>query len=432
MKRAIIIFLLMSMTLSMCYTSQAQESDMVDSFMEYLLTNTSINPITEIEIGEDVYKFSYDDGKRITMETNSMNRFFEYDGEVLVRQTDEIVMEFYFVDGEYTGFSLSGKDYFFVRNSLESVIALTNEEEELICKYEYADAIPRVIVCSENETDIKAANSNPFRYRGWYFDVESSLYYLDKGVFYNPYEHKYIQNEYGYNSRDGEPPIFQAVGSAYYAHMNNSAYGAGSYTFPSQAQWNNGTRWYDGVSQIELVSRCVYAENKASNRQNDRKAIGLVIRNRVAQNFYHYGPLSSYSIVCYPAAFATVNPTGSIAYMTDATTNSRPVMNKNEGAFQQATLIACLLYCSNTYSDYDLVIGIPSYVNSSHTHFLAVNYAYPSSTFSVSSGGQWNYGGSNIYEVCIAGVAQLTSKEGAGTQCLQTYYLNGYNVFFHY
>lgn len=37
MKRAIIIFLLMSMTLSMCYTSQAQESDMVDSFMEYLI-----------------------------------------------------------------------------------------------------------------------------------------------------------------------------------------------------------------------------------------------------------------------------------------------------------------------------------------------------------------------------------------------------------
>ena len=324
-----------------------------------------------------------------------------------------------------------GKNYYFVRDLEESVIALS-DGEEWICKYEYLDTLSEVILLSENETDIKAANKNPFRYRGWYYDIEPSLYYLDKGVFYNPQTQEYIQNQFGYSNRDGEPPIFQSVGNAYYALMNLSTYGASSYSFPTQTQWNNGIRWYDGVAQVELVARCIYAENNGPNRQNDRKAIGLVIRNRVAQNFPHSGTLSPYNIVRYQSAFSTVNPYGTIAAMTSATANSRKVMDKTESAFQQATFIACLLNCSTTYSDYSLVVGIPTYMNSAHTHFLAVNYACDYSVFSVSSEGQWSYGGSNVYDVCIAGIAQLTSTSGTGSQSLQTYYLNGYNVFFRY
>ena len=110
-------------------------------------------------------------------------------------------------------------------------------------------------------------------------------------------------------------------------------------------------------------------------------------------------------------------------------------MSKTSTAFQQATFIACSLYYTTSYSDYSLLVGIPAYMSSGHTHFLGVNYAYSHAVLSVVTSGnsiQWKYGGSNIYGVCIAGTAQLTAVNGSGANCLQTYYLDGYNVFFKY
>ena len=280
--------------------------------------------------------------------------------------------------------------------------------------------------------DILAADKNPFRYKGWYLDVETTLYYLGKGMYYNPQTEEYIQNEFQFEVIEGEPSIIQTVTNAYYTMMGMSTYGASYYAFPSQTNWYNGSRWYDGIQQIELLARCIYAENLSVNRPNDRKAVGLVIRNRVEQNFPHQGTLSPYNIIRYPSAFATVNPSGTLNSMTSSTYDARQVMDKTDSAFQQATLIACMLYCSTNYSDYNVVIGIPIPMDNQYTHFLSVNYAYSQNVFSVSSGGQWSYGGTSIYGVCISGTGLLTSIYGTGSHCLQNYYLAGYNVFFHY
>ena len=431
MKRIIALLLLATMFSFMCSSGKAEDNLDPNTFFEYLLSHITMEPVTEIEIGEKEYRFEYNNGKRVMISEGNWSRTFEYSGEVLLRQRGEITMEFYYSNGQYTGFRVADKEYYFIRDEIDSVVALKNATDEVICKYLYDGANSSVVWLSKDDTDRMAATNNPFRYRGWYYDIEPSLYYLGEGIFYNPLIDTYIQNQYIMDFSGEEPGIFQALGSAYTTMMNMSSYGASYCPFPSQSAWNSGVRWYDGLQQIELAARCIYAENYGVNRQSDRKAIGLVIRNRVAQNFPHVGTLSYYNIVRYPNAFSTVNPTGTISSMENDTYSARQVMSKTDSVFQHATLIACALYCSNDYNDYSLLVGIPTDMDSSYTHFVSVNYAYGQNAFSI-TGGQWSYGGNNIFGVCIAGTAMLTSFSGTGSNCLETYYLNGYNVFFHY
>ena len=243
--------------------------------MDYYLDNVSVEPMKKIEKDGIVYEFAYVDGKRVSTSKDNWKRVFEYDSDMLVRQIDDEIIDFLILEREYKGMLLDGNAYYYVFDEMGTVVALENSSREIVCEYHYDGAFPKVIAVSKNEIDIKASELNPFRYRGWYFDVETSLYYLGQGIFYDPACQRYIQNDYKYDDLRGEPAIFQTVGNAYNTLMGMSSYGASYCAFPSQTEWNNGIRWYDGLQQVELIARCIYAENNHPNHQNDRKGVGL-------------------------------------------------------------------------------------------------------------------------------------------------------------
>ena len=414
----------------------AGEARDISSFMDYIISHVVNDPVQSIELGEMVAEFAYDDGNRTAFNLGSLHRVFNYCGSKLIRQTDGNVIDFIYDNGvDCSGIVYNGVKFTFIFDEVGSVVGMVNEAGQIVCNYHYEGASVFTEILSQNLIDRQASLSNPIRYQSWYYDIETSLYYLGEGVYYDPSTEQYIQNPYYCDSRDGEPSIVQIVSNDYIGWLSSSSYGAGSYSFPSQADWSSGDRWYDGMHAVELMARCVFAENNGTNRQNDRKAVGLVIRNRVAQGFPHPGALLPVNIVKHPSAFATVNPTASYSSAVSNTAISRSVMNKTNQAFKQATFIACSLYHTTSYDDYSLLVGIPQYMTSTHTHFMSVNYAYGSNQISVSTSGgviQWKIGSTNIYGVCISGTAELTSFYGTGTNALQTYYNNGYNVFYKY
>lgn len=404
-------------------------------FMDFIISHTKTDPVENICIGDTQIHFTYSGQLRTSLSCGDSTIFFEYSGNRILRQIGEDVIEFLYDGNDFSGFIFRGNRYRFVFDENGSVTGLLDCNDNLICVYYYEGAQVEVETLVQDANCVAAAHSNPIRYLGWYYDVLSALYYLGDGVYYDPNRSVFIHNPYYLDARGGEPSIVQEVSNAYLTLLSLPTYGAGAYSFPSQTNWNSGSRWYSGIQQVELLARCIYAENPGANRHADRKAIGLVIRNRVAQGFPHSGSLNAYNIVCYPSAFSTVNPSGSYSGAVNSTATARGVMNKTSSEFQQATFIACADYYATSFSDFSLVVGIPSYMTSSHTHFLAVNYVYDNMLFSiVTSGGnqQWMYGGNNIYGVCISGTALLSSINGSGGGCLQTYYMNGYNVFFKY
>ena len=77
--------------------------------------------------------------------------------------------------------------YAFEHNAYGDVVGIFDTEGNLMVKYSYnAWGVPIEIV-DGNGTDVSrdrthVANKNPYRYRGYYYDVETGLYYLKPGI----------------------------------------------------------------------------------------------------------------------------------------------------------------------------------------------------------------------------------------------------------
>ena len=85
--------------------------------------------------------------------------------------------------------------YYLLTNMQGDVIAIYNQDGERIYEYAY-DAWGNMLRSVQISTGGRAANQvNPFRYRGYYYDTETGLYYL-QSRYYNPQWGRFLNADY--------------------------------------------------------------------------------------------------------------------------------------------------------------------------------------------------------------------------------------------
>ena len=88
--------------------------------------------------------------------------------------------------GQMLGFTLNGVPYFYIRNLQGDVVAIYCADGVIVARYVY-DAWGNHVYISDSEI----ARINPIRYRGYYFDNETQLYYL-QSRYYDPVLRRFI------------------------------------------------------------------------------------------------------------------------------------------------------------------------------------------------------------------------------------------------
>lgn len=125
---------------------------------------------TEKTVGDKTYRYTTISGA-ITSQSDGVNNiYFFYDNEERIY-----------------GFELNGKPYLYLRNNDNDVIGITDESGVKLVQYQY-DAWGKVI---DIIGDTNLANLNPIRYRGYYYDNETGLYYL-QSRYYDPSVRRFI------------------------------------------------------------------------------------------------------------------------------------------------------------------------------------------------------------------------------------------------
>ena len=134
--------------------------------------------------------FSYDvRGRRLQKGTKN----YSYDREGrLLKQGEEL--EFLYDDKGVVGFVNAEGTYFYRKDILGNITGILDSDGKIVVRYRY-DAWGNHVVLnpdgSENESSTFIGNINPFRYRGYYYDVETGLYYL-KTRYYDPVVGRFI------------------------------------------------------------------------------------------------------------------------------------------------------------------------------------------------------------------------------------------------
>ncbi len=132
----------------------------------------------EVEVS---YEYSYN-GLREKKTVNGSSVKYIYEGNDLIAEigTDTV---YYTFDGNFDliGFEWNGKAYYYQFNVFGDVIAILDKDGIQVCSYSY-DSWGLLKSISG---DSAIANRNPIRYRGYYYDCESGLYYL-RNRYYDP------------------------------------------------------------------------------------------------------------------------------------------------------------------------------------------------------------------------------------------------------
>ena len=133
--------------------------------------------------------FAYDGaGRRIS----KGNISFTYDSNGrLLKQSNGL--EFIYDNSGVIGLKYAGNTYFYRRDCQGNIIAILDSVGAVVVEYKY-DAWGNHEAEVASEDYVALAEINPFRYRGYYFDEETGLYYLQTR-YYDPEVGRFISRD---------------------------------------------------------------------------------------------------------------------------------------------------------------------------------------------------------------------------------------------
>ncbi|WP_102401609.1 RHS repeat-associated core domain-containing protein [Haloimpatiens massiliensis] len=152
--------------------------------------------------------------------------------------------------------NLNGAEYYYVRNAQGDIIGLINAQGEKVVSYTY-DSWGKLISIEGSLKDT-VGEKNPYRYRGYRYDSETGMYYL-QNRYYNPEWGRFI-NADGIIGETGE-----LLGHNLFAYSKNN--------------WANMSD-YSGFRPVYTLGEETEAMRAASYAVMNRAVINRTIRNK--------------------------------------------------------------------------------------------------------------------------------------------------------
>jgi RHS repeat-associated protein len=133
-------------------------------------------------------------GLRTEKEINGNKTIYYYDGNKIIKESNDEYEILYMYDsaGNIIGMNYENNIYFFEKNVQNDIIGIYNQSGKKVVSYIY-DSWGK-LVKMDGEMASTIGEINPFRYRGYYYDSETGLYYL-QSRYYDPEICRFISSD---------------------------------------------------------------------------------------------------------------------------------------------------------------------------------------------------------------------------------------------
>ena len=278
-----------------------QWKDLLTSFDGQTITYDEIgNPLTyrdgmsfawekgrqlkQVTKADETVSYQYNSSGLRTQKISSQygTTVFILEGDCILSSTNGAETIYFYYDENNRAIAMRVNDtmYAFEHNAHGDVVGIFDTEGNLMVKYSYnAWGVPIEIV-DGNGTDVSkdrthVANKNPYRYRGYYYDVETGLYYL-KTRYYDPITCRFINQDsllgankdiYSYNLfaycsnnptnlEDQDGTFAGAIFGLIYAAATAVTVAVTSYA-AGQSKSNTGITWEDVGNAVWNTITCI-------------------------------------------------------------------------------------------------------------------------------------------------------------------------------
>lgn len=183
--------------------------------------------LSQFTKGSQTVQFSYDyQGRRFQKKiNNSLIITYYYHGNRLIgeKRSDNKEIRYFYDETGIVGFAYydgySNNTYRYAKNPFNQIIGIYSDSGERIATYIYDAWGNHKVLDANGDIDIdmsSVGNVNPIRYKGYYYDVETGLYYL-LTRYYDPSIMQFISpDEFQYLNQDN------ISGYHLYAYCNNN------------------------------------------------------------------------------------------------------------------------------------------------------------------------------------------------------------------
>ena len=140
--------------------------------------------LSGVENGKSI-KYLYDNSSaRVKKTVDNTVTEYQWAGDLLLSEKTDGRIIWYCYDSQANLIfvTIRGITYFYVRNVQGDIIALVDADGKEVVKYTY-DSWGKVIAVTSELADTVGVQ-NPFRYKGYYYDSETGMYYL-KNRYYD-------------------------------------------------------------------------------------------------------------------------------------------------------------------------------------------------------------------------------------------------------
>ncbi len=139
------------------------------------------------------------------------------DGAKILKETwgDNTLTTLWDNEENICGIRYNDATYFFLKNLQGDIIAIADTNGDVVARYSYdAWGVPTIV---SDTSGVNIATVNPFRYRGYYYDSETQLYYL-QSRYYNPTIGRFV------NADEAENIVFigPKFRASLFAYVNNN------------------------------------------------------------------------------------------------------------------------------------------------------------------------------------------------------------------
>lgn len=209
-------------------------------------------------------QFAYDhNGMRTKKVVNGVTTSYTLSDKNIVHMTQgsNDLHFFYDAQGRPSMVRFNGTDYFYVYNLQNDVIALLDANGAQVVEYMY-NAWGNLL--NKNGSLASTLGTlNPFRYRGYVYDEETGLYYVEKR-FYNPAWCRFLSPDSISLIGVGENPL---VNSNVFAYCSNN---------PLSRKDESGEFWHQILLKVAVGVAVQYASDVATNIARGKTGLDIL------------------------------------------------------------------------------------------------------------------------------------------------------------
>ena len=160
--------------------------------MEIHIHGKTGRELAKIVKGNNIYQYKYNDGG-IRTEKNvngTITKYYLEGSKVIYEETNGSVLYYsYDEKGSPIGINRDGEQFYYTYNGQGDIIGILNSSLNQVVSYTYDTWGKMISAKDQNGTELTNPLTlglrNPFRFRGYYYDMETQLYYLQTR-YYSP------------------------------------------------------------------------------------------------------------------------------------------------------------------------------------------------------------------------------------------------------